>query len=251
MEHSGHLFDRDKYKRDIITKFYEKYNADDDSVVDIQAPVEDIVEPYLNEFAVEIRDRDLENRKKKYEERIDEIELIEELDMDSIDRDLNEEIFDIEILTNIEHNVIRFLQYLNLELYKSEDIKNFIAEYMLKEIDTDKLNDELEVRIKSVIKDIVDHEFDELSNKRKERKKDLVNESLTYFSNIIDSRIEERQSKVFDKITKFQNKVYKKYLIDVITDNELEVFKKKMKLNFEEYMFVKNLLRSLIEKKVI
>ncbi|HBD96065.1 MAG: hypothetical protein A2015_16830 [Spirochaetes bacterium GWF1_31_7] len=241
------IVNREELKNNIIQAYYRRNSEDD--FIDLESKASDLEEPFIIEFKKIIENY---GKKSKYfsgnissdtSEDVLEVEDIEELD----DED---DFVDIDTLNEIEAVVIATLQYLNLELYDSHKIKEFITNITLTDFEKKGLSWNMKERIKNVIKNIVEHEFRELDNKKQFRKETLVNISVKYYENVLNEMIEEHKEKSIGKITTFQKKIFKEYMYKTVIANHIEEFKKKNKLNYEEVRFVDNLIKKLIIKKI-
>ena len=180
------IVNREELKNNIIQAYYRRNSEDD--FIDLESKASDLEEPFIIEFKKIIENY---GKKSKYfsgnissdtSEDVLEVEDIEELD----DED---DFVDIDTLNEIEAVVIATLQYLNLELYDSHKIKEFITNITLTDFEKKGLSWNMKERIKNVIKNIVEHEFRELDNKKQFRKETLVNISVKYYENVLNEMI--------------------------------------------------------------
>lgn len=239
------LFDVEKLKNDIIESYYSRESEGD--FIDLQSNAGELEIPFIEEFKGIIQ-KYKKNEKRKFtaarqfDNQIVEVEEIEELNE-------NDGVIDIDALNEIESMVIRTLQYLNLELYESSKIKEFITGITLDDFEKKGLSQDMKNNIKNVIQNLVEHEFKELDNKKKFRRETLVRSGVTHFSEIIDDIITFRNNNSSGRMTKFQKVNFRNYIYKTIKDSHFEVYKKNEKMNYEETRFLDNLIRKIIVNK--
>lgn len=237
-------FDREKLKQELIDAYYQMHELEDD-VLDFQGKASELEEPFVIQFKKAI----IEYRRKRLANTIGDadqgdLEEIEELEEDF------EPIVDIEVLDEIEDMVIRTLQYLNLELYDFEKLKDFFVSMSLIEFKNRELSESMKERISFVVQGIVEHEFRELDNKRQFRKETLVNNAINEFSNKISEILQNQKNVTTKKLTNFQKKNLHKFIITTLSGEAIDEFKKKHKLSYEELRFVENIMKKLAFKQV-
>lgn len=243
----------EKYEN-LKNRIYEQYfnSSFSDKRIDLDNLAKDIPDPGFVEFERDFDENQREKIKTYYQQReevvVEDIEELDDVEEFEEENDNMDGIF--ELFSEIETDVVKLLQYLNLDFYKKADLLNFIIGMMRDKIRSEQLNEEFIDRITNMIKDLVGHEFEELSTKKKERRKELVTFMVDEFEPVIDKMIvEHEEKKINKKFTFFQEKNFKKYLYNEIINHKLDLAKKKMKMNFEEYTFTKKILRRYIDKK--
>ena len=163
-----------------------------------------IDDPFLVEFSEDFENvlqaqKDLFFKKEEQEPESDEFEELEEIN-DEIDQYV-----DIEKLTQIENKVIQILQYLNLEFYQEDRIKEIIIDSMLKNLSSAELTEIMREKVEDVIAYLVEHEFKELTLKKKERRKALIIKLMEK----VDPVLKERLDKHFSTKVKEINNINK------------------------------------------
>lgn len=235
-----------EYIKNLLIQMYYQINNDTD-VIDLESKASELEEPFVTDFKNEIKRYAMShsgNGKTNQVRTAAEISEVEDIE------ELEEDIVDIEVLDEIEGMVIRTLQYLNLELYDSDKIKDFITNIAFDNFEKQGLSWSMKDRIKNVIQNIVEHEFRELDNKRKFRRETLVNSANEFFSQAVNMLIEENRDKRKGKLTKFQKKNLQKFIYATIIANNIDEFKKRHKLNYEELKFVDHIFRLIIQKQL-
>lgn len=238
------LVNREELKNRIIQAYYNA-NIDSD-FVDLQSPAIEQEEPFVSNFKKIIENYRNSGYGSQHKENAED-DLLDVEDIEEIDE---EDTLDIDILNDIESVVIRTLQYLNLEFYSNEKIKEFIINITMDNLKNKSMSWNTKDRISNVIKNLVDHEFSELDNKRRFRKETLISTSMEYFDNILNDMIENHRTNSTGKLNDFQKKILKKFIYDSINDKYIDDFKRKNKLNYEELKFVDNLVKTMIVKKI-
>lgn len=214
----------------------------------LEDPALSVEEPFLKEFSEEFnnfmqksKDNNLLISSFEYDTSIEELEELEE------HKELN--FVDIEKLNELEQRVITVLQYLNLDLYKEEKIKDLIITSVLERLTHEELEGPLKEKVEDVIKYLVEHEFEELAQKKRDRRKILIEKMLEYATPFIKKHLEEHEKFKVEQINSFQKENYIRYLLK---ESESEIFskiKEELDINIEEYRFLKNILLIFTTKK--
>lgn len=214
----------------------------------LEEPALSVEEPFLKEFSEEFtnfmqrsKDNHLLISSFEYDTTIEELEELEEhQELDFVD---------IEKLNELEKRVITILQYLNLNLYKEERIKELIIDSVLEKLTHEELEGPLKKRVEDVILYLVEHEFEELSKKKRDRRKILIEKMLDYATPFIEEHLERHKKFKVKQINDFQKENYIRYLLK---ESEKEIFtklKEEMDINIEEYRFLQNILHIFTTKR--
>lgn len=214
----------------------------------LEEPALSIEEPFLKEFTDEFttflqksKDNSLLISSFEYDTSIEELEELEE------HRELN--FVDIEKLNELEKRVITILQYLNLDLYKEEKIKELIITSVLERLTHEELEGPLKKKVEDVIQYLVEHEFEELSKKKRDRRKILIEKMLEYATPFIERQLEEHEKFKVKEINSFQKENYIRYLLKESESGIFVKIKEELDINIEEYRFLKNILLIFTTKK--
>lgn len=233
-----------KYIEEILERCSNNYIK-----TSLEEPASSIEEPFLKEFGDDFTNFLKKSKKDnilisnfEYDISIEELEELEE-HHDELD------FVDIEKLNELEQRVIIILQYLNLNLYRQEEIKNLIVNSVLEKLSHEKLENALKERVEEVIKHLVEHEFIEMAKKKKDRRKLLVQRMLALATPFIDINLEEHEKHKVENINTFQKQNYIKYLIMECETNVLNKLDEELDINIEERRFLKNILLVFINKK--
>lgn len=214
----------------------------------LEDPADTIEEPFLKEFSQEFtnflqksKDNSLLISSFEYDTSIEELEELEEhQELDFVD---------IEKLNELEKRVITVLQYLNLDLYKEEKIKELIITSVLERLTHEELEGPLKQKVEDVIQYLVEHEFEELSKKKRDRRKILIEKMLDYATPFIEKSLDEHEKFKVKKVNSYQKENYIRYLLK---ESEVEIFEKireELDINIEEYRFLKNILLIFTTKR--
>ena len=230
----------------IIIEYYGVFSENNK----FEEPAANIEEPFLKEFS---RDFDLclqKNKDNKHFKSETENNLIEDLGiLEELDEQEEGKPVDIIQLTNIETKVVKILQYLNLEFYNRKKIKEVITQSMLDSIRKDNLTHAMEDKIKDVIVNLVDHEFRQLSQKKKERRKTLIKDILEEAEPFLNEKLEYHHKTRISSVNKLQESIFKKYITEECHNHILLKLKAEEKINFDEYLFLKEILKKYVWKK--
>lgn len=229
----------------------------------LQKKSSDLGDPALEGYALEYAKYLAEQHKQiRAAEAGENDEFIEELEIEELDELDDEELeeieeleddspatVDIDKLSEIERKIVTILQYLNLELYEQNQIKTFIMTNILSDLEYKNLNPMMKERVMNVIKELVNHEFRELSHKKKARRKSLIKDTMTIIEVFLNKKLEIHKKNRTPKTTKFQEDNFKKFVYEDIVRNKLSIIKKDKKINYDEFLFLKKVIKRYINSQ--
>ena len=219
----------------------------------VDSDARDVGDVAFIEDEEEIRNASQQKKEKEFElTRIQEpdlINVIEELE------EISEEVIEffeeltIEALEKIEIKVLYIIRNINISLFqkKRAELKSVIVDDMISSFFKAKISDESKRKIIDIVSGIVDHEFKEYGRKIKQRKIEIFEDLKKRIDPFIQKSLSDYRINRYKKITESQRENYFKYLFESIETNYIQVDKKDKKINNEEYVFLRNLIKRYIK----
>ena len=201
----------------------------------LEESASDLEDPFLEEFTRELNQY-LRNSMKDIQVEEAPLHDPDEItaELEELPEEPAENMLDIETLTRVEEKVMHILQYLNLEFYNKDRIKEVIIKSMAESFDDIELSEEMKGKIEDVIKNLVDHEFGALSSKKKERRRDLIKQVLEQAAPFLNEQINYHHQNKFQAVNRLQERNFQRYISRECHNRILLPMKNEDEINFDE-----------------